>query len=76
MSSMTDPLFDPAIELPSPDDMQSIYHTPASTYLDLPDTESSDDHRSIPDTIVHTIFHPTDVFLIFFLDGRWHVTFI
>jgi hypothetical protein len=76
MSSMTDPLFDPVTEPPSPDDMQSIYLTPASTYLDLPDAESLDDHRSIPDTIVRTIFHPTDVFLIFFLDVRWHVTFI
>ena len=75
MSSMTDPLLDPVIEPPSSDDMQSIYHTPASTYLDLPDAESLDDRRSIPDTIVRTIFHPTDAFLII-LDGRWHFTFI
>jgi hypothetical protein len=65
MSRMTDPLFDPDIQAPSPNDIQSIYHTPASTYLDLPDADPLDDRQSIPDTIVRMNFHSMAVFLRF-----------
>ena len=68
-SQTADPPFNPVIEPPSEDDMQSIYHTPGSAYLDLPDTESLGDRQSIPDTIVCTKFHAMDVFLRLFLDG-------
>jgi hypothetical protein len=56
--------------------MQSIYHTPGSTYLDLPDAGPLGDRQSIPDTIVCTKVHPTDTFLILFLDGGLHRTAI
>ena len=64
-------MFNPVVEAPPPDDIQSVYHTPVSTYLHLPDVESLGDRRSIPDTIVCTKFFPMDMFLIFFF--RWWI---
>jgi len=61
-------MFNPVVEAPPPDDIQSVYHTPVSTYLHLPDVESLGDRRSIPDTMYVPSF-PDDMFLIFFLDG-------